>query len=186
MYAIKYFGMDYPYWYNVGCMKTESWCRSNLVSFDGGVSLYQLTPSTGVVKDIEKGLGRKINPYNLNDNIEGFTFYIHRLWSKNMEAGTITFRNTRLYPGYYKNKCGKRLADMFQRYNSGVWHLYEVSKADYCCDRNQAFEKCTRGGVVVGKQYISFCEVSYSYPVKVDKFSLPYKLFSDKKQWRFW
>jgi hypothetical protein len=33
-YGIQYNGLDFPWWYNVGCAITETSCRGNLTSFD--------------------------------------------------------------------------------------------------------------------------------------------------------
>ena len=33
-YGIQYNGLEFPWWYNIGCAITETSCRGDLISFD--------------------------------------------------------------------------------------------------------------------------------------------------------
>lgn len=186
----QYLGIDFPYHYQIGCMKQESNCRADVVSFDGGVGYFQLTPSTGILTEINKDLGVIIDPYKPADNIRAQAYYISKIINKYYKQESIIFGKSKakIHPKQYVDTCGLRLWYVYQQYNGGWWWLYEASKADYTCDRYLIQKECTRGGVWIGKDkktWLSFCEVNYSYPIQIDKYSKEYKLF-DSKEWKFW
>jgi len=79
-YGIQYNGLDFPWWYNVGCAITETSCRGNLTSFDGGIGLFQFTPSTGVTATLSKYI--TIDPYNTKSSIRGQAYYIMHIRSR--------------------------------------------------------------------------------------------------------
>lgn len=185
--AIKYLGLDFPFWYSIGCAKAESGCKSNLISFDNGVGLFQLTPSTGIVKDIEKYSGLIIDPFNIESNIRGNAIYMKMIIEKHFTSGDGTVGNSKypFNPKKHVEKCGLNLADVYKKYNGGVWFFAEANRNGLVCSNNEIAEKCVRGGVCVGKQYLNFCQVNYSYPIKVYNYAQPYKGLSDGK-WKYW
>jgi len=172
----KYFGVDFPYWYGVGCAKAESNCRQNIVSFDQGIGLFQLTPSTGIIKDIEKGLKERIDPYILKDNIKGHAYWMSYIWNKNMELKTIIVKGRVVNVQDYVARCGKKLSDMYIMYNGGWWYMYEASFTT-SCDKQEIIKYCKRKKIPLkNDKILDLCEVNYSYADKIYKFSIPYRL----------
>jgi hypothetical protein len=184
-YSLQYIGLDFPYWYNVGCAATETSCRADLISFDAGIGLFQLTPSTGITKEISKYL--PVDPFNTESNIRAQAFYIHRIITVHFKSGKKTVGQSK-YP-FDTNKhvgvCGLNLSDVYKFYNSGYWFFGEANIGSLVCSNNEMATKSVRGGTCVGKQYLSFPQISYSYPTKVWNYSTPYKGLSDGP-WRFW
>lgn len=181
--AIRYLGLEFPYWYNLGCAMTETNCRQDLVSFDGGIGLFQLTPSTGITAVISKEF--PVNPYNAESNIRAQAFYIHLIKDKYMKQKSIKFKNKyQISPLTFTNKCGVRLSDIYRNYNGGYWFLWESKLANptYACEEKEMRSHCVRGGTWVGTKnprWLSFCEVNYSYSEKVYKFAQKYKRGKD-------
>jgi len=182
--AIKYLGLGYPYWYNIGVAMTESSCRADRTSFDGGIGLFQLTPSTGVVKEVSKYI--PVNPYNTESNIHAHAYYIHRIISVHFKQGDMTLRGRKFNPKTHVETCGLRLADVYGHYNSGSWRFAEAAIGPtIACSNNDMAARCVRDGTCVGKQYLSFCEISYTYPIKVWNYTKPYKMITDGA-WLYW
>jgi len=181
--AIRYLGLGYPYWYNLGCAMTETNCRQDMVSFDGGVGLYQLTPSTGILAVIKKEF--PVNPYNAENNIRAQAFYMHLIKDKYMKQKSIKFKNKyQIEPLTFTNKCGTRLSDLYRNYNGGLWFVHESKLADknYACEEKEMRSHCVRSGTWVGTKnprWLSFCEVNFSYATKVYKASQKYKMGKD-------
>ena len=183
-YALQYIGLDYPYWYNVGCAMAESSCRGNITSFDGGIGLFQLTPSTGITSEISKYI--PVNPHNVESNIRAQAYYVHLILSKHFKSGEMTFKSKyKINPSKHVENCGLNLADVYRFYNSGYWFFHEANINSLSCSNNDMSKKCVRGGTCAGKQYLSFCQISYSYPIKIYKYSEQYKVGSDGT-WKFW
>ena len=187
--ALKYLGPTYPYWYNVGCAITETSCRSNLISFDGGVGLFQFTPSTGVIKDI--GRFEKFDINKSEGNINAQAFYIKRIKDAKFKLDKTNVYKHPIYPAKYVQYCGENLADVYRFYNGGYWFFYEASKklkTPYVCDNTEMRKLCARGGTYTDKaktNWIDFCDVNYSYPEKVYKYGKPYSN-GLPDQMRFW
>ncbi|MFA5395337.1 MAG: hypothetical protein WC346_04885 [Methanogenium sp.] len=186
--AIKYLGLDFPWHYNVGCAITESSCISNLISFDKGVGIFQLTSSTGIVKDVEKYAGIIVDPYNIESNIRAHAIYMKMIIEKYFTGGNSTVGNSKypFNPKKHVEACGLLLSDVYKRYNAGVWFFAEAAiGGKISCSNNEMAKKCVRGGTCVGKQYLNFCQVNYSYPIKVYNYAQPYKNLSDGN-WKYW
>lgn len=182
--SIRYLGLEFPWWYNLGCAMTETNCRQDLVSFDGGIGLFQLTPSTGIVAVIQKEF--PVNPYDAESNIRAQAFYMHLIKDKYMMQKSVKFKSKyQIEPLTFTNKCGVRLSDLYRHYNGGYWFVYESKLADktYACKEDDMKSHCVRGGTWVGsgdkKRWLSFCEVNYSYAGKVYKYGQKYKRSSD-------
>lgn len=175
-----YLGSNYPYQYGVGVMKAESLCRSDARSFDGGLGLYQITPSTGIGKELEREIPG-INYFNPEHSIRAGAFYTAQILNKHLQRGEFKFKGKySINPKSYVEDCGVRLADVYQFYNGGYWFIYEASKTD-TCDRAEMRANCKRGGVWVGKRYLNFCDINYSYPRKVYDYGQAYKITSDRR-----
>lgn len=179
-----YWGSDFPYWYAIGIAKTESFCRADIESFDGGEGLFQFTKSTGINSEIEKELISNFNPHNAKQSIQAFAYFTTKL-KKRMQIERMKFKKTYISPKKFVDKCGFRIGDMFQIYNGGVWLVreFEVGNSIFC-ERGDIKMFCLRGGVVVKGKYINFCDVNYSYPDRVLNNSIPYKMWEDKK-WKY-
>lgn len=181
-----YWGSDFPYWYALGIAKTESFCRADIKSFDGGEGLFQFTRSTGINSEIEKELIPNFNPNNAKQSIQAFAYYTTKI-KKRMHIERMSFRKKGqfIYPKKYIDKCGFKLGDMFQIYNGGVWLIREFEEGkSLFCERQEIKMFCLRGGTTYKGKYISFCDVNYSYPDRVYNNSLPYKEWNDKK-WKY-
>lgn len=176
-YTTMYNGLDYPWWYNVGCAITETSCRGNLISFDGGIGLFQLTPSTGITKEIAKYF--PVDPYDTKSNIRAQSYYIMLIRTKKFKQITAKVYNKYItHPLAYVTMCGENLADVYRFYNGGYWFFYESERGGFVCDNTTMRTFCVRGGTYTDKaktKWLSFCDVNYSYPDKVYKYSQPYK-----------
>lgn len=189
--SIMYLGLDYPWWYNVGSAIAETNCRGDLISFDGGIGLFQFTPSTGVTKELEKYI--KVDPYNVKTNIRMQAFYIHLIKDKKfkMKRTTIGKSKNPVYPKAFVNYCGLFLSDVYLFYNGGFWSVYEASRkpnVKFVCGLSERQNYCVRSGVWVGKgkkrRWLSFCDVNYKYSTNVYKYAKPYRAGADKME--FW
>lgn len=181
----KYLGPNYPYWYGLGKLRQESNCRADAVSFDGGLGIGQFTPSTGVGKEIEKEIPN-INYLNPEQSIRASAYYTSRIIKVHFRRNEFKFRGkSPINPRKYTEKCGLRLSDVYQYYNGGFWAIYEASKTN-TCDRIEMRKNCTRGGVWVSGRYLNFCDINYSYPLQVYKFSQKYNPGGYSGDWGFW
>lgn len=177
-YSLQYLGPTYPYWYNVGCAMSETNCRSNLVSFDGGIGLFQLTPSTGITKELSKYI--PVNPYDAKSSIRAQSYYMFLIKDVKFKSKSITFRKHKISPKDYVDYCGLNLSDLYRFYNSGYWFFYESSRkpnTKFVCSNDEMKKYCVRGGTYTDKaktKWLSFCDVSYKYPTSVFTFSKPY------------
>ena len=181
----RYFGSGFPYHYGIGVMINESGCKPNIVSFDGGIGLYQFTPSTGIVKEMKSEFPN-FNPSNPEHSIKAFVFYEKKL-IKNMNIKHIYFKNKyHVYPKEFIDQCGNRLCYIYMIYNGGLWLLKEwEASGRKSCEFDTIKDYCKRGGAQVGNRWLSFCDVNYSYSLKVYKFSKPYKRMPDG-EYLFW
>jgi hypothetical protein len=181
-----YLGLTFPWYYNMGCMKQESNCRADIVSFDGGIGLYQFTPSTGIVDEIKKDLGIPFDPFRPDHSAKAQAYYISKL-IKSAKTPALTFRTVKIYPKKYTDTCGLKLADIYQRYNGGNWLYYEIHKSGYSCDKEEIRNFCGRSGAWVGnpKRWLSFCDVNYKYPGQIYTYGSVYRTFNST-EWRYW
>lgn len=186
-YGIQYNGADYPWWYNVGCAITETSCRGDLISFDGGIGLFQLTPSTGIVAELSKYI--TVDPYDVQSNIRAQSYYIMLVRTKKftIKSATVGKSKNPVHPATFVNKCGMNLADVYRFYNGGFWFFYESERGKFVCDNKEMKKYCVRGGTWTDKaktKWLSFCDVNYSYPEKVYNYSQKYRIGADGQ--RYW
>jgi len=158
----RFFGSDFPYWYNIGVAHTETRCRF-IISKDGygSVGYFQLTP---------KFLDPVLRPYfpkyteNTLDHFYAFAYYLRSL--------------------YYTP-----LWIMYQRYNGGDLVLKECKKAK-SLQWEDCKAQCRRKFVCVYytgmscEQYRSACDINYAYSQHVYKYGQYYK--TDKDRQGFW
>jgi hypothetical protein len=159
----KYFGLEYPYWYGVSQLQVESGCRPDITSFDEGQGIAQFMRNTE--EGVERDLGEELNMYNPDQAIRAQAFYMHQL--------------------HQQNWTGK-LWLTYCFYNSGYGTMRKeylrAGSSDYAKMKNN----CRRNVIVLSSgTTLDLCEVGYSYPIKIDKKAIPYRLFDDKN-WKFW
>lgn len=154
-----------------------------------GIGLYQFTPSTGVTATLSKYI--VIDPYNTKSSIRGQAYYIMHIRSRVFKTQQVTIKKKyKTYPAKYVDYCGDNLADIYRYYNGGYWFIYEAGRKQgtpYVCDNTEMRKLCIRGGTYTDKaktKWLSFCDVNYTYPEKVHKYSQPYKIGADGQ--RFW
>lgn len=159
----KYFGLTFPYHYGIGQLEVESTCRKDAVAFDGGMGLPQFMP--GTLKEVEKNIG-KINIFVPGDAIKAQAWYMSTLHKQNFGAS-------------------KQLWITYMCYNSGIGTLRKeylrAGKDDY----NEMYRVCKRKVIKLKRgQLLDFCQVGYTYPLKIYKAGDKYKVFPDLM--RFW
>lgn len=186
-YAIQYNGLEFPFWYNIGCAMQESNCRADITSFDGGQGLLQLTPSTGITAEIRKVI--PVDPYNAKSSIRAHSYYIMTIRTQKLKQTTAKIYNKyTAHPSKYLNICGENLADVYKAYNGGLWFVYESERGNFVCDNTEMKKFCIRGGTYTDKaktKWLSFCEVNYSYPDKVFKYAQKYKIGNDNMRFYY-
>jgi hypothetical protein len=185
--SIQYLGLQYPYWYNIGIMIAESNCRPDIVSFDGGIGLYQFTPSTGVTAELERYID--INPSNPKSSIRAQAFYMSRIREVHFAKAKVSVGKGKnpAKPATFVSRCGSNIADTVRFYNGGYWFFWESELGGWDCVNREMFKHCVRGGTYTDKKktkWLSFCEVNYSYPEKVYKYAQPYRRGEDGM--RYW
>ena len=107
----KYFGIQFPYWYGVAQLKTESACRTNITAFDAGQGIAQFMPKTA--QYIQSLMGEALDPYNPRQAIRMQAFYMNRI--------------------HRTENWTDRLWISYQIYNGGKGTLYkEYQRAEIC------------------------------------------------------
>lgn len=186
-YAVH--GLGFPYHYSIGTMIAESGCRATIVSFDGGIGCFQFTPSTGIIKEVEKGLGIPFDPRNTSHSIRAYSYYIHKIMTKDLENNKVYFSKVKknIYPKSFKKKCGAKLKYIYMMYNAGYWLVYEFEKGNSkYCDLDYIKQFCGRSGTFTPQgKWLSFCEINYDYPNKIKKYAEPYRVAKDSPKWKF-
>lgn len=186
-YGIQFNGGDFPWHYNVGCAITESNCRGNLTSFDGGQGIFQFDAESGPVSEIRKYI--PVDVYNTSSSIRAQSYYIMIIRTKKFKAKELTiYHKYKVHPSKFVEKCGLNLEDVYRYYNGGYWFLYESEKGGGVCGNNEIRKHCVRGGTYTDKKktkWLSFCDVNYSYADKVYKYSQPYKTGIDGQRFYY-
>jgi len=158
----RFFGKEFPYWYNIGLAHTETKCRF-VISKDGhgSVGYFQLTP---------KFLDQILRPYfpkyteNHLDHFYAFAYYLRSLYKEPLWI-------------------------MYQRYNGGDLVLKECGRAgslkwEDCKAQCRRKDVCVWFDGLSCKQYRSACDINYSYSKKVYQNGQYYKIEQDKL--KFW
>jgi len=161
--SFHYFGLNFPYCYNVGQAKQESACRANITSFDYGEGLYQFTGSTK--NWVREQMGEDLNFYNPSHAIKAGAWYMSQLHKQNWDGA---------------------LWLTYQAYNGG-WKLLKAEniRACHCSDHDVMRQFCQRKTITLKSgNKLNFCDVNYDYSRKVYKYGQIYRTFEDK--WRFW
>ena len=106
---------------------------------------------------------------------------------KYFKSGDMTIKGKyKFSPKKHVEVCGLLLSDVYRQYNGGFWAMAEATIGGVIsCSNNEIAAKCVRGGACWGKSWVSYCQVNYSYPVKIYNYAKPYKGLSDGN-WRYW
>jgi len=177
-YSFWYFGVEYPYWYSLGLIKTESRCvwRRSLDGL-GSVGVGQIT----------------VRFWDIELRKQGLEFYKEE--GHEHHAGAICYILSKVYESavdlcYVCNNCHKRngiidkkrLWIVYQGYNRNIVKLNrEVVKAG-SCDWERWKEVCNEVDVCVWRnkdgscrQWRNGCEINSEYSKKVYESGIFYK-----------
>jgi len=161
-YSEWYFGIDYPYWYSVGLIKTESRCvwRRSLDGL-GSVGVGQITPRFWD-KELRK---------------HGLEFY--KIEGNEHHAGAVCYILRRVYDSVckecYTDYGGyKKLWVVYQGYNRNIVKLNKEIKRAGSCDWGSWLEMCNEADICVWKnkdgscrQWRNGCDINAEYSEKV-------------------
>jgi hypothetical protein len=159
---IRYFGLQYPYWYGVGQLKQESACRTTVTAFDAGQGVAQFMPKTE--QYIESLMGMKLDPYNPKQAIRMQAFYMNRI--------------------HTKENWTDKLWISYQIYNGGKGTLYKEFLRAGLVDWDLMKMSCTRKKIQMKWGVLDLCEVNYDYSKKVEKYGNQYRRGADGM--RYW
>jgi hypothetical protein len=159
---IKYFGLQYPYWYGVGQLKQESCCRATVTAFDAGQGIAQFMPKTS--QYIQSLMGETLNPYNPNHAIKMQAYYMSLIHQKENW-------NVALWLDY-------------QIYNGGRKQLFNEFLKAKIVNWNAMKAQCQRKKIKMKWGVLDLCEVNYDYSQKVYKYGNQYRRGADEM--RYW
>jgi len=154
----KYFGIQFPYWYGVGQLETESNCRSSITSFDSGQGIAQMMPKTA--KYINSLMGEDLDPYNPKHAIRMQAFYMHRIHNK-------------------ENWTDKLWID-YQIYNGGGGALKKEYERSGVSDWDLMKSECRRNKIEYNWGTLDPCKVNYDYSKKVEEYGNKYRRGNDR------
>jgi len=165
-----YNGLNYPYWYGVGQLKTESGCRSDLTAFDGGQGLAQFMPVTmaAINKICTRCHLQKLNPYKPADSIKAAAYLIAQNHRTNFAPDKPMWIDYQSYNG-----GAALLKKEYQRAGKANHELMRVQ-----CKRNIITLKS-------GK-LLNLCDVNYDYSRHIYDYAKPYRLTTDQTPFNFW
>ena len=172
---------DFPWYYIIGLIQTETNCRW-LTSLDGqgSIGFMQLTPGL-----MPKSITDRFNIYDPVENIEAGIYYIYKVLHKQNPSSD--------------NERQKKLWLTFQMYNGGMWPVRECNRAksfehqkcyQACINCDRSKYRC-RGKVCVWltsdgcKQYRSACDINYSYSKKIYRSGQSY-IDTLIETWTYW
>ena len=153
----KYFGIQFPYWYGVGQLFTESVCRTNVTAFDAGQGIAQFMPKTA--QYIQSLVGEALDPYNPRQAIRMQAFYMNRI--HRLENWT------------------DRLWISYQIYNGGKGTLYKEYRRAGLADWELMKLSCQRNKIQMKWGVLDLCTVNYDYSKKVEKNGNQYRKGKD-------
>ena len=182
-YSGRYFGIDFPYWYSIGVLKTESncvWMRSK--DGHGSIGVAQITPKWWDKELKQVGYGEyAVDPAA---HIGAFKYMLYQVY-KSVTPLCLTPTNTKklwiTYQGYNRS-IGKlnrevRLASVC---SYDVWKLF-------CKERDICVWKLPNGTC---KQWRNGCDINSSYSKKVYDYGRGYKRYlgidSKEVYYMFW
>ncbi len=149
----RYFGLQFPFWYGVAQLKTESACRTSVTAFDAGQGIAQFMPKTA--QYIASLMGEALNPYNPRQAIRMQAFYMNRI--------------------HRKENWTDRLWISYQIYNGGAGTLRAESQRARITDWAGMRAVCQRKKIEFKWGILDLCEVNYDYSRKVEKYAASYR-----------
>jgi hypothetical protein len=164
------FGVDFPYWYNIGQLKQESGCR-DVISNDG-------VGSQGVAQITYRVWRSYLKKHNIN--------------------GLQSIDNQLLAQAWILKNCKKQaysshLWVMYQIYNGGSMVNKEIVRARQALGIKEvshdiARHFCKRRTITfLNGTKRSACDINYEYSKKVYKYGSQYRLFAvSHSQYIFW
>jgi len=153
----KYFGLQFPYWYGVGQLKTESACRTDITAFDAGQGIAQMMPKTS--QWIQSLMGEALDPYNPKQAIRMQAFYMHRI--------------------HTKENWVEKLWVSYQIYNGGRGTLYAEYERAIAIDWDLMKAQCRRKKIQLKSGILDLCQVNYDYSKKIEKYGNQYRRGTD-------
>jgi len=182
-YSTRYFGVDFPYWYSIGVLKTESncvWIRSK--DGHGSVGVAQITPKWWDEELVKAGYGKYAT--DPATHIGAFKYMLFQVY-KNVIDICKTPADT------------KKLWITYQGYNRSIGKLNrEVQQASVCSYDLWRF-LCKERDVCVWRlsdgscgQWRNGCDINSSYSRKIYDYGSQYKRFlgvdSFETRYIFW
>lgn len=163
-------GIDYPWWYNLGQLETESNCiwRTSLDGW-GSIGYAQITPKW------EGTMLNKIFPLWKKESTDHFLAHAY-LVKKYIRMSKCN----KLWTSYqcYNRNCQKINLESHPHCN---WNLgYQI-----CLEKHNK-QVCVYKKNSECKQYRSSCEINYSYGFKVWKNGRKYAKGIIENLWRYW
>jgi hypothetical protein len=153
----KYFGIQFPWWYGVGQLKTESACRTNITAFDAGMGVAQFMPKTS--QYIQSLMGESLDPYNPKQAIRMQAFYMNRIHTTENWTSLLWID--------------------YQIYNGGKSTLYKECQRAGETEWNAMKKQCKRKKIQLKSGILDLCEVNYDYSKKVEKYGNLYRQGED-------
>lgn len=166
-YAV--FGIDFPYWYNVGQLQQESNCR-NVISNDG-------VGSQGLAQITYKVWRRFLDKKGITE-IQNTSSQLH--------AQAFIMQNSK------QQAYSSHLWVAYQVYNGGGAINKEISRARKALGKREishaeARPFCQRKIVYFSSgQSISACDINYDYSEKIYKYGNMYNRLNLKTKYIFW
>ena len=157
----KYFGLQFPYWYGVGQLKTESACRADATAFDAGQGIAQFMPKTA--RYIQSLMGEALDPYNPKQAIRMQAYYMNRIHTKENWVDVLWID--------------------YAIYNGGKSSLYAEYKRAGVLDWDMMRTTCQRRKIQLKSGILDLCQVNYDYSKKVEKYGNQYRRGEDRMQY---
>lgn len=184
-----YFGIGDIYNYKIiyGLITCESKWKANVVSFDGGFGLFQLTSSnfektTDVEKNTNQGL---LFLYNLHKQADSYLKSLYKKYSKNNNSDVVLFNNIDKTDFIYcsdkykndiskLNKCIYELNKWYlvlKYYNGGMYinkfYSKEYNMLFICNNDFIAYQGCLKQMIKYTNRKYCYENVNANYPIRI-------------------
>jgi hypothetical protein len=179
---VKQYGLDYPWWFNLGQLKTESNCKWYMFSYDG-------LGSIGPAQIVEKFHNAKFKQHGLTNwkVLPSEYFYAYYI----LMQESLNSTNQLCYTG---PTIQKKMWAWFQVYNTGPKGVVNsaITRARIC-DHTVAKQNCNGKNMCVYKtsngckQYRNSCDINFDYSGVIYKNGQKYKPQGNIiSTWKFW
>jgi len=182
-YSVRYFGVDFPYWYSLGVLKTESncvWIRSK--DGHGSIGVAQITPKWWDEELIRVGYADyAINPVA---HIGAFKYMLFRVYENVTEICRVPTNTKKLWITYQGHN--RSIGKLNREVRQATVCLYDVWRV-YCKERDVCVWRLSDGSC---RQWRNGCDINSSYSKKVYDYGRGYKRYlgidSDEVRYEFW